>query len=212
MGFCTISGHVYRRVQMFSRWISLFFFFFFSFSLPRRCVFFGLFAALFFFPLLPKVHLIPDFPLVLLVSCLLNVPESLFFSLALTHPRGIHVLAARARGGKDRPTRRAVHPILRRPDKWQLQFPFEIYRISLLSGRRIVRSLREITRPYPYRSFLVSFRWLERSMGNFFIIDNVILSKFSWLFIALFPRFNWDWSISTCMGKSRRRKIDRKRH
>lgn len=93
------------------------FFFFFSLSLPRRCVFFGLFAALFFFPLLPKVHLIPDFPLVLLVSCLLNVPESLFFSLALTHPRGIHVLAARARGGKDRPTRRAVHPILRRPDK-----------------------------------------------------------------------------------------------
>lgn len=96
-----------------------FFFFFFPLFSPRRCVFFGLFATLFFFfPPLPKVHLIPDFPLVLLVSCLLNVPESLFFFPSLSLTLVASTCWRRARGeGKDRPTRRAVHPILRRPDK-----------------------------------------------------------------------------------------------
>lgn len=85
------------------------FFFFFSLSLPRRCVFFGLFAALFFFPLLPKVHLIPDFPLVLLVSCLLNVPESLFFpSLSLTLVASTCWRRARGEGRIDRPEGRFI--------------------------------------------------------------------------------------------------------
>lgn len=168
MGFRTISGHVYRQVQMFGRWISLFFFFFLSslFTSSLR-IFWSFRYSFFFFPPLPKVHLIPDFPLVLLVSCLLNVPESLFFFPSLSLTLVASTCWRRARGeGKDRPTRRAVHPILRRPDKWQLQFPFGIYRISLLSGRRIVRSLREITRPY--RSFLLSFRLKKKHRWEIF--------------------------------------------
>lgn len=123
MGFRTISGHVYRRVQMFARWISLFLFFsfFFSpFSLPRRCVFFGHFATLFFFFFFlhfPRSTLsrFPAGPSPFLVSLMFRNP--FFFFFPRSHPRGIHVLAARARGRKDRPKRRAVHPILRRPDK-----------------------------------------------------------------------------------------------
>lgn len=89
------------------------FFFFFLLSLPR-CVFFGLLATLFFF-YFPTSILSPisRWSFSFLVSLMFRNP----FFFSLTHPRDIHVLAARARGGKDRPSRRAVHPILRRPDK-----------------------------------------------------------------------------------------------
>lgn len=78
-----------------------FFFFFFPLFSPRRCVFFGLFATLFFFFLhFPKSILSPisRWSFSFLVSLMFRNP--FFFSLALTHPRGIHVLAARARGGE----------------------------------------------------------------------------------------------------------------
>lgn len=111
MGFRTISGHVYRQVQMFGRWISLFFFFsFLSFHLV--VAYFLVFSLLFFFffPPLPKVHLIPDFPLVLLVSCLLNVPESLFF-FPRSHSPSWHPRVGGAREGRgriDRPEGRFI--------------------------------------------------------------------------------------------------------
>lgn len=108
MGFRTISGHVYRRVQMFGRWISLFF----SFpSFHLVVAYFLVFSLLFFFfPPLPKVHLIPDFPLVLLVSCLLNVPESLFF-FPRSHSPSWHPRVGGAREGRgriDRPEGRFI--------------------------------------------------------------------------------------------------------
>lgn len=112
MGFRTISGHVYRQVQMFGRWISLFFSFFFSFpSFHLVVAYFLVFSLLFFFfSPLPKVHLIPDFPLVLLVSCLLNVPESLFF-FPRSHSPSWHPRVGGAREGRgriDRPEGRFI--------------------------------------------------------------------------------------------------------
>lgn len=97
---------------------SFFFFFLSSLFTSSLRIFWSFRYSFFFFPPLPKVHLIPDFPLVLLVSCLLNVPESLFFFPSLSLTLVASTCWRRARGeGKDRPTRRAVHPILRRPDK-----------------------------------------------------------------------------------------------
>lgn len=90
---------------------SFFSFFFLSplFTSSLR-IFWSFRYSFFFFPPLPKVHLIPDFPLVLLVSCLLNVPESLFF-FPRSHSPSWHPRVGGAREGRgriDRPEGRFI--------------------------------------------------------------------------------------------------------
>lgn len=84
-------------------WSVDFSFFFFSFpSFHLVVAYFLVFSLLFFFFFLhfPKSILSPisRWSFSFLVSLMFRNP--FFFSLALTHPRGIHVLAARARGGE----------------------------------------------------------------------------------------------------------------
>lgn len=82
---------------------SFFFFFFFLsplFTSSLRIFWSFRYSFFFFFLHFPKSILSPisRWSFSFLVSLMFRNP--FFFSLALTHPRGIHVLAARARGGE----------------------------------------------------------------------------------------------------------------
>lgn len=110
MGFRTISGHVYRRVQMFGRWISLFFFFsFLSFHLV--VAYFLVFSLLFFFFLhFPKSILSPisRWSFSFLVSLMFRNP---FFFFPRSHSPSWHPRVGGAREGRgriDRPEGRFI--------------------------------------------------------------------------------------------------------
>lgn len=94
-GISCDKRNVQCRVEMFARSIPLP-----SSSNPGIAYFF-VFATL-FFPQ-PKVHLIPILPLVFLVSCRPNVPESPFFFLAFTLVASTCWRPPDARGGSSDP-------------------------------------------------------------------------------------------------------------
>lgn len=111
MGFRTISGHVYRQVQMFGRWISLFFFFFLSslFTSSLR-IFWSFRYSFFFFLHFPKSILSPisRWSFSFLVSLMFRNP---FFFFPRSHSPSWHPRVGGAREGRgriDRPEGRFI--------------------------------------------------------------------------------------------------------